>query len=245
VELAGKTILVTGATDGIGAELARQLRARGAQIIAAGRDPARLAEAQAAGCDAIRADLATLAGVDDLLTAVAGREIDILINNAGMGDGGHDFRSADPDVARASQTIQLNLATPIALITGLMPVLRARARTTGGAMIVNVTSGLAIAPSGASPVYCATKAALRAYTQSLRAQLRGTGIAVVEALPPLVDTRMTAARRQRKMPASTCAEAIVRGMEARREEIAIGAVQALKAIHSLSPALARRIMLRF
>jgi uncharacterized oxidoreductase len=69
------------------------------------------------------------------------------------------------------------------------------------AMIVNVTSGLAIAPSAGAPVYCATKAAMRSYTQSLRAQMKGTRVHVLEALPPLVDTAMTSGRGGRKLSA--------------------------------------------
>lgn len=78
----------------------------------------------------------------------------------------------------------LNLNAPIHLIAGLMPVLKAR----NEAMIVNVTSGLAIAPRAGGPVYCATKAALRSYSQALRFQLQGTGVHVLEALPPVVET---------------------------------------------------------
>jgi uncharacterized oxidoreductase len=127
------------------------------------------------------------------------------------------------------------------LITRLMPVLRARPE----AMIVNVTSGLAIAPRAGGPIYCATKAALRSYTQALRVQLEGTNIHVLEALPPVVETKMTAGRGNRKMSASDCAAAFVRGMETDADEVNVGMVKLLQVVHSLSPALARKIMIRF
>jgi uncharacterized oxidoreductase len=112
-------------------------------------------------------------------------------------------------------------------------------------MIVNVTSGLAIAPNAGSPLYCATKAALRSYTMALRAQLKGTGIHVLEAMPPLVDTAMTAGRGSKKLSPEECARQIIAAMESGKDEANVGMVKVLRAVYSLSPALARSIMLRF
>ena len=240
MQLSGKTALVTGGTDGIGAELIRQLRAKGATVITSGRNPERIAATQTAGFEVIAADLSTLAGVEALIAGLNGRPIDILLNNAGAG-ADHDFREGPPDLAVADAAIFLNLNAPIQLIARLMPVLRARPE----AMIVNVTSGLAIAPRAGGPVYCATKAGLRSYTQALRAQLADTAITVVEALPPVVETKMTAGRSSGKMPAPECARQIVAGMESGATEINVGMVKVLQIANSLSPALARRIMLRF
>ena len=241
MRLQGKTALVTGGTDGIGAQMIRQLRDKGANVITSGRNPERCAAARADGFEVIEADLSTQAGVDAVLAAVAGREIDILVNNAGAGVD-HDFRDPGlPDLAASDATIFLNLNAPIHLITALMPVLRAR----GEAMIVNVTSGLAIAPRAGGPVYCATKAALRSYSQALRAQLAGTGIHVLEALPPVVETKLTAGRGSAKMPPQECARQIVSAMERGANEANVGMVKVLQLVHSVSPALARKIMLRF
>ena len=240
MKLAGKTALVTGGTDGIGAEIVRQLRAKGALVIAAGRDPGRVKAAQQGGHEAIQADLTSAEGVAALVDALGGRGIDILVNNAGMGVD-HDFRAAAPDAHAADKAIFLNLNAPIHLITALMTMLRTREQ----AAIVNVTSGLAIAPRAGGPVYCATKAGLRSYTQALRAQLAGTNVRVIEALPPVVETRMTASRGGKKMSAAECARQIVAGIEHHRTEISVGQTKLLQTVHSLSPALARRIMLRF
>ncbi len=245
MELKGKVALVTGGTDGIGARLIRQLRDAGAVVITSGRDPGRIAATRAEGFEVIAADLATPAGVDALIAAMAGRSLDILVNNAGMGDGSHDFRQGAPDVAAAEAAIALNLTAPIVLIAALMPALREGAAARGGAMVVNVTSGLAIAPRGGGPVYCATKAGLRSYTQALRHQLRGTGVHVLEALPPVVDTRMTAGRGSAKMAPEECARQIVVAMTANANEANVGMVKLLQAVHSLSPRLARRIMINF
>lgn len=240
MRLAGKTALVTGGTDGIGAQLIRQLRDKGVTVITSGRDAGRVAATRADGFEVIEADLATPEGVETVLAAVAGRPIDILVNNAGAGVD-HDFREGSPDLAAADRTVFLNFNAPVHLITRLMPGLQARPE----ALVVNVTSGLAIAPRAGGPIYCATKAALRSYTQAVRAQFAGGPVHFLEALPPVVETKMTAGRSSRKMPAAECARQIVAGMESGANEVNVGMVKLLQAVHSLSPALARRIMLRF
>lgn len=240
MELGGKTILLTGGTDGIGRALALQLRELGATVIVTGRTPERIAAMAEQGFATITADLTTVAGVEGVIAALGGRPIDILINNAGAGTA-HDFRTGEADPAAADACLFLNLHAPIHLIARLMPGLRARPE----AMIVNVTSGLAIAPRAGGPVYCASKAALRSYTQAIRAQLAGTRVHVLEALPPVVATKLTAGRGNRKMAPAECARQIVVAMRRNAAEANIGLVRLLQAVHSLSPALARRIMLRF
>lgn len=241
MQLAGKTALVTGGTDGIGGHLIRQLRDLGVTVITQGRNAERVAATRADGFEVITADLSTQAGVNALLEGVAGRPIDILVNNAGAG-ADHDFREPGlPDVAEADAGIFLNLNAPIHLITALMPVLKGRPE----AMIINVTSGLAIAPRAGGPVYCATKAGLRSYTQALRAQLAGTAVHVLEALPPVVETKLTAGRSSGKMQPAECARQIVNAIQRNATEANVGMVKLLQVVNSISPALARRIMIRF
>lgn len=239
MRLAGKTALVTGGTDGIGREIARQLRAKGANVVVCGRDPGRLAAARAEGLETVEADLSTKAGCDHLVEELDGAALDILVNNAGMGASSDLLNHFD--LARTDQAIFLNLNAPMHLIAAFLPRLRERPE----AAIVNVTSGLAIAPSGARAIYCATKSGLRSFTQALRHQLKDTGVRVIEALPPVVETRMTAENPHKKMPAPACAAEIVKAIETGRQEAYIGATRLLRIVSEISPAAARRIMIRY
>lgn len=240
MDIAGKTILLTGGTAGIGREMARQLKVKGAQVVVTGRNPERLAEMQAEGFETISASLSDAAGVDALLAEWGQREIDVLINNAGqLVD--HDFRKGPVDADAADDCVYANLSAPIRLITGFMDNLKTRPK----AAIVNVTSGLAIAPAARQPVYCATKAGLRFYSLALREQLKGTNIRVIEALPPVVDTQMNDGNPMKKMPPEECARQIVEAIEKDRDEANIGMTKALRVTESISPALARAVTLRF
>lgn len=240
MDVNGKTVLLTGGSAGIGREMARQLKAKGASVILTGRDPARLDAMAGEGFETLAADLSSAVGVDALVDALGDRPIDILINNAGLGVA-HDVRNAMPDPDAADGVLYANLSAPVRLVTALLPRLRKRPE----AAIINVTSGLAIAPNTASSVYCASKAGLRSFTMSLRAQLAGEPIHVIEALPPVVDTQMTADRKTSKMPPQECARQILAALDRNHPEANVGMVKILRAVYSLSPALARRVMLRF
>jgi uncharacterized oxidoreductase len=240
MDVNGKAVLLTGGSAGIGRQIVLQLKAKGAHVVLTGRDPARLAAMVAEGFETLAADLSSAAGVDALVAALGDRDIDILINNAGLGVP-HDVRECLPDPDAADGCLYANLSAPIRLITALLPRLRTRPE----AAIINVTSGLAIAPNTASSVYCASKAGLRSYTMALRAQLAGEPIHVIEALPPVVDTQMTAGRANKKMAPEECARQIIAAIENGHDEANVGMVKVLRAVYSISPALARSVMRRF
>lgn len=240
MEISGKRVLLTGGSAGIGRALARQLRDAGAQVTITGRDEGRLSEMRKAGFDAIAADLSNAAGVDALIAEWGERDLDILINNAGMGaETNYAEETVDADAADAC--FYANLSAPARLTAGLLDRLRARPE----AAIVFVTSGLALAPSKDAAVYCATKAGLRSFTLSLRAQFKGEGVHVIEALPPMVDTQMTSAYDVSKMSAEQCAGDILDAIRKNRQEVMIGQVKLLRFVQGISPSLARRIMLNF
>ncbi|TWJ09835.1 SDR family oxidoreductase [Altererythrobacter ishigakiensis] len=240
MDLKDKAVLLTGGSAGIGRELAHLLKEKGARVTLTGRNKERLAEMQEEGFEVIEADLSNAKGVDALIADIGEREFDVLINNAGqLVD--HDFRKELPDPNATDDCIYANLSAPIRLITALVPMLGRQPE----ASIVNVTSGLAIAPAARQPVYCATKSGLRAYSLTLREQLKDTNIHVIEALPPVVDTQMNADNPMSKMPAAECAAQILDAIETNRAEANIGMTKLLKLAESISPALARSIILRF
>ncbi len=240
MQVNGKTALVTGGTDGIGLEIARLLKAKGAVVIVCGRRDEPLAKARTEGMEAIKADLSNAAGCEALVATWGDRPLDILVNNAGMSG---NFGPGEPlDLALTDQAIFLNLNAPMHLTGHLLPAMLTRPE----AAIVNVTSGLAIAPRAGGPVYCATKAGLRSFTQSLRHNLRSSNVHVIEALPPVVDTAMTRGRvGGSKMSPDECAAQIVDAIESNKAEANVGIVKLLQIVHSISPALARRIMIKF
>ena len=239
MKLAGKQALVTGGTDGIGLEIARQLKDKGAQVAVVGRREDLLDRAQAEGFEPFRADLSSAEGVAGLVATWGDRPLDLLINNAGASP---PFEATgDPQLPDTDRALFLNLNAPLHLMAAFRDRLAAARGT-----VVNVTSGLAIAPRAGGPVYCATKAGLRSLTLALRPTYAALGIHLIEALPPVVDTAMTAARPAKgKMSAQDCAREIVAGIAADRDEVNVGQVKLLRLVYSISPALARRIMLRF
>ncbi|MBE1526140.1 putative oxidoreductase [Sphingopyxis sp. OAS728] len=240
MDLRDKLALVTGGGDGIGREIALQLQAAGANVIVTGRSAEKLQAMAGLGFGTIAGDLSTGAGVDAVVNGVAGKPLALLVNNAGVG--AMDYAVDDATTLAIAETcLHTNLDAPIALCTRLLPTLKAQ----GEAAIVNVTSGLAIAPCGSGAVYCATKAGLRAYTQALRYVLKDSNVRIIEALPPVVATNMTARRDGKKMTAHDCAAEIVRGIRAGKTEINVGMVKILQLVHSISPALARQIMIKF
>jgi len=227
MKLTNKRVLVTGGGSGIGLALAEALVARGCRVAICGRNAEKLqAAAQRVPslltvvCDVRRPG--EIAALDDRLQAAWGG-VDLLVNNAGVADA-YSVRHAAHWLAQAEREVETNLLAPLRVINQFLPQLLSRSESA----IVNVTSGLALAPSSATPGYSAAKAALRAFTRALRRQLRDTPVRVFEVQPPMVDTPMVADSRVRKVSASAVADAIVRGLERNRLEIAIGEVRWMK-----------------
>jgi uncharacterized oxidoreductase len=187
MKIAGRTILVTGGATGIGLGLARRMVAAGATVIASGRREDALAEARAQvrGLHTLRGDVSTAEGRTALAEQVLREHpaLDVLVNNAGIQN--HLPPLTQPqDWSAHERELQTNLAGPMHLTMLLLPHLLARAE----AAILNVTSGLSFAPYARVATYCATKAALHSWTQSLRWQLAETKVTVVEIIPPAVNT---------------------------------------------------------
>lgn len=191
MKTSGNTILVTGGGSGIGRALAEALHAAGNTVIIAGRRLAILEAVAAAnpGMAVIAVDMGDAAAIGAFAATVVASHprLNVLVNNAGIMVA-ENLRSDIMDLADAEAMVTTNLLGPIRLTAALLPHLRQQAEAQGEAAILNVTSGLAFVPLVATPTYNATKAALHSYSESLRSQLQGTGVGVIEVIPPAVAT---------------------------------------------------------
>lgn len=185
----GNTILITGGGSGIGRGLAEALHARGSRVIVAGRRAEPLDEVARAnpGVATARLDVADASAIAPFAARVvaAHPDLNVVIHNAGIMRA-EQVAADHYDPADAEATIATNLLGPIRLTAALLPHLRTRPRAT----IMTVSSGLAFVPLAFTPTYSATKAAIHSWSQSLRAQLRETGVEVIELAPPAVATEL-------------------------------------------------------
>ncbi|OIN59574.1 SDR family oxidoreductase [Arsenicibacter rosenii] len=237
----GNTVLITGGSSGIGLALAKRLSALHNKVIITGRDASKLAQAQELIPEVITftGDLTSSEAMDELVHFIGQQHPDltVLINNAAVQYNYHF--TGEPDLLnKIDYETAANLTAP-ARLTGLLLPLLLKNKP---AAVVNVSSGLFMAPKQSAAVYCATKAALHSFTQTLRYQLEHTGVSVFEIIPPLVDTAMTTGRGKAKLPPDQLADEFLRSFAADRFECYIGKAKLLKLLNRLSPALAGRIM---
>ena len=190
MNLTGNTIFITGGGSGIGQALAESFHKLGNQVIISGRRQHALDATIAAnpGIKSIILDIedpASIAAAAQKLTADFPK-LNAVLNNAGIMRP-EDVKKGNPSAAEAIVTT--NLLVPIRLTAALMPHLLKQPSAT----ILNVSSGLAFVPLAMTPTYCATKAAIHSYTESLRYQLKDTAIKVLEIIPPWVATELMGA----------------------------------------------------
>ena len=190
MNLTGNTILITGGGSGIGRGLAEAFHKLGNQVIIAGRRQEMLDQTASGspGMKAIVLDMADPASIDSAVQKLTAHfpELNVVINNAGI------MRPEDVKkgaVADAEAIVTTNLLGPIRLTAALLPYLLEQTSAT----VINVSSGLAFVPLAMTPTYCATKAAIHSYSQSLRYQLKDTGVRVLEIIPPWVATELMGA----------------------------------------------------
>lgn len=246
MELSGQTVLVTGAARGIGRELTRQFVGQGAHVIALGRDRGRIDQLREAHPGQVSTYVVNLADGQALDAAIADLksrhpELSVLINNAGVQTPA-DFVAGEAQASLAAlrQEIAINLAAPMALCAGLLPVLARHPH----AAIVNVTSGLAIAPKKSAPGYCATKAALRSFSRALRYQCEDSApqVRIIDVVMPLVATDMTRGRGGAKLSSDEAAARLIIGLRRDRSEVLVGRSHALRHLMRFAPALGYRLL---
>jgi uncharacterized oxidoreductase len=184
------TILITGATSGIGRALAEAFHDRGNRVIVTGRRQALLDEITASrpGLVGMPLDLDDPASLPRLARDVRKRfpELNVLIANAGISRA--ENMTADGwDVSAAEAIVETNIMGVLRVTAALLPVLKGQP----DAAIMATSSNLAFVPRADFPTYCASKAFLHSWLQSLRHQLRNAPVEVLELAPPYVQTELT------------------------------------------------------
>ena len=231
------TVLITGGATGIGFALAKKFHAAGNREILAGRreDVLHQAAAQLSGCLIAVADVSQETDRERLVRDFP--DVSILVNNAGV-----QFTQpfATQTAEQIAQEININLTAPAQLTLAFLPILTAQRE----AAVVNVSSGLAIVPKETCAVYCASKAALHSFSQTLRWQLENTPVRVFELMPPMVATPMSQGKGHAhlKISPDELADEFWRDFQRNRYEIMGGKTKLLYWLNRLSNTLAQRIM---
>lgn len=232
------TVLLTGGTSGIGAVLLDRLLKRGHTVLALSRSAAHLPAR--AGLHPVTCDLTDLEALPGIVRSLVTDhpQLSVIINNAAV-------QVARPLIDPASSPLDLiqeaaiNLTAPALIVQAALPHLLG---LTQGA-VINLSSGLATFPKENGGLYSATKAGLSSFTTSLRWQLEGSPILISEVVLPLVDTPMTSGRgNQRKISPDRAVDTVLRGVDARRPIIRVGAARALPVIAAFAPWLGRRML---
>jgi uncharacterized oxidoreductase len=191
MKITGNTILITGGGSGIGRGLAEAFHAKGNQVVIAGRRKNLLDETLAAN-PGMKAAVLDIENSETIRTFAEKLKKDfptlnVVIHNAGIMK---PESLKDAAVADAEAMVTTNLLGPIRLNAALLPFLLKQPNP----VIMTVSSGLAFVPLAMTPTYCATKAAIHSYTQSMRYQLKDSAAQVLELIPPYVQTELMGPR---------------------------------------------------
>src|SRR5580658_8447813 len=189
MNITGNTIFIPGSTSGIGLSLAVALHDKGNKVIIGGRraELLELVAAEHPGIDTVAIDTADAASIEAAAKEVLARhpDLNVLVTMAGIMRI-EDWHQPGSFLASAESVVTTNVLGPIRLIAAFVEHLQAQPDAT----IVTVSSGLAFAPLKVTPSYNASKAAIHMLSESLRLQLAGTSVQVVELVPPAVRTSL-------------------------------------------------------
>ncbi|MGV1756671.1 SDR family oxidoreductase [Rhizobium sp. A22-96] len=216
MQMTGNTILITGGTSGIGRALAEAFHDRGNRVIVTGRRRALLEEiaAERPGLVGLPLDLDDPDSLPRLASDVRllFPELNMLIANAGISRS-EDMTAEGWDVSAAQSVVDTNIMGVLRVAAAFLPLLKGRQ----GATIMATSSNLAFIPRADFPTYCASKAFLHSWLQSLRHQLRKIPVEVLELSPPYVQTELTGdhqASDPRAMPVAAYVAEVMQLLEA-------------------------------
>jgi len=237
----GNTVLITGGSSGIGLALAKRFLELKNKVIITGRDTTKLEQIKNDFPEIITfaGDLTDKNSLDELVLFIEQQHSDlsILVNNAAV-QFNYNFTD-EPDLTyKVDYEVSANLTAPVKLTGLLLPLLLKNKNSA----IVNVSSGLFIAPKKSASVYCATKSGIHSFSKTLRYQLENTDTKVFEIIPALIDTPMTSGRGKSKITPEQLTDEFLRNFKADKLESYIGKTKLLKLVNRLSPRLADEIM---
>ncbi|QIO33745.1 SDR family oxidoreductase [Bradyrhizobium sp. 1(2017)] len=226
MKMTGNTILLTGGTSGIGRALAEAFHDRGNRVIVTGRRQALLDQitTERPGLIGLPLDFDDPASLPRLSADVRARfpELNVLIANAGISRP-EDICADGWDASDAEAIVATNIVGALRATAAFLPVLRRQPNAT----IVATSSNLAFVPRADFPTYCASKAFLHSWLQSLRHQLRKIPVEVLELAPPYVQTELTGAQQAsdaRAMPLAAYVAEVMQLLELRvhpRDEVLV------------------------
>ena len=236
MNVAGRTVLLTGATGGLGNAIARALGGRGARLLLSGRRTDALEPlAEALGARAIAADLSSRDDVERL-AAEAG-DVDVLVANAGLPADGPVLEYSAEQIDRA---LDVNLRAPLILARALSEGMAAR----GAGHVVFMSSLAGKAATGNSALYASTKFGLRGFAWGLRQDLRDAGVGVSVICPGIIrdagffaDAGIAPPPGSARRTAADIGDAVIEAIERNRAEIVVGSIgeKAWGAVGALSP----------
>jgi len=226
MKMTGNTILVTGATSGIGRALAEAFHDRGNRVIVTGRRQPLLDRiiAERPGLIGLPLDLDDPASLPRLSAEIRARfpELNVLIANAGISRP-EDMTADGWDASDAEAIVETNILGVLRVTAAFLPLLKGQPNAT----IMATSSNLAFVPRADFPAYCGSKAFLHSWLQSLRHQLRNIPVEVLELAPPYVQTTLTGAQQAsdaRAMPLAAYIAEVMQLLELRvhpRDEVLV------------------------
>ena len=234
-----KICLITGANRGLGRSLTQEFKQRGYTVVGLARNEDALKQMQSEKsidsyfvCDLLQPE-----SIEESIRAFTERHdrLDVLIHNAGI-QFQCDIRQSADYTERIREETQINFLAPTALTFGLRAAL-----TKSRGVVIGISSLLHFGPKKSAPGYCASKAAFSSWLINLRAQLQDTGVRVVEVIPGLIRTSMTAAAESKGVDPDILAREIYQGMN--QDRLVLSGAKFPWTVSRILPGLVKRKLL--